>query len=113
MLPIPEGVWQKRIAAVGNKIEKELSFMEEDHRRIHHFVVRELPHAGMPLPAKRISESLEIPVDRVTDILDELESRMVFLARNNERSVVWAYPVTVEETHHHVTFDTGEKLYAA
>lgn len=113
MLPIPEGVWQRRIAAVGNKIERELSFMEEDHRRIHHFVVRELPRAGMPLPAERISENLDMPLTRVTAILDELESRMVFLVRNGEGSVVWAYPVTVEETHHHVTFSTGEKLYAA
>ncbi len=113
MLPIPEGVWRKRISAVGSKIERELSFMEEDHRRVHHFVVRELPRAGMPLPAEAISESLDIPVERVLAILDELESRMVFLVRNSEGSVVWAYPGTVEETHHHVTFSTKEELYAA
>ena len=28
-------------------------------------------------------------------------------------AVAWAYPVTVDTTPHHVSFDTGEQLYAA
>ena len=38
---------------------------------------------------------------------------MTFLFRDNHGRVVWAYPVTVEKTPHHVRFDTGEELYAA
>jgi hypothetical protein len=113
MLPIPEALWQKRISAVGRRIEAELTFMEEDHRRVHHFVVRELPRIGRPLPAEFISENLDISVERVSAILDELDSRMLFLSKNSEGSVLWAYPGTAEKTPHHVTFSTGEKIYAA
>ena len=28
-------------------------------------------------------------------------------------AVTWAYPVTVDQTPHHLTFNTGEKIYAA
>jgi len=38
---------------------------------------------------------------------------MTFLFRNKEGEVVWAYPVTVDKTPHHLTFSTGEQLYAA
>ncbi|MDH3258006.1 MAG: hypothetical protein OEM19_00885 [Deltaproteobacteria bacterium] len=113
MLPIPEALWQKRISAVGRRIEAELAFMEEDHRRVHHFVVRELPRIGRPLPVEFVSENLDISVERVAAILDELDSRMLFLLKNSEGSVLWAYPGTAEKTPHHVTFSTGEKIYAA
>ena len=49
----------------------------------------------------------------VNVLLDNLEKRKTFLYRNSDKNVVWAYPVTVEKTPHRVTFDSGEKLYAA
>jgi hypothetical protein len=49
----------------------------------------------------------------VNDVLDELERRMTFLFRNQAGAVAWAYPVTVDVTPHHVTFSTGEQVYAA
>jgi len=38
---------------------------------------------------------------------------MTFLYRNVAGNVVWAYPVTVEQTPHRVIFNTGESIYAA
>jgi hypothetical protein len=113
MLPIPPSLWQKRISEVGRKIKEKLTFMEKDHRRVHHFLVRELPRIGKPLSAECISDNLDMSIERVTAILDELETRMLFLAKDREGSVLWAYPVTVEETPHHITFSTGETIYAA
>lgn len=113
MLPIPEALWQKRIFAVGRRIEAEIAFMKEDHYRVHHFVVRELPRIGRPLTEEFISENLDISVERVAAILDELDSRMLFLSKNSEGAVLWAYPGTAEVTPHHVTFNTGETIYAA
>jgi hypothetical protein len=49
----------------------------------------------------------------VNAILDELEKHMTFLFRDEQGAVAWAYPVTVDRTPHHVTFDTGEQVYAA
>ncbi|MFH0754204.1 MAG: hypothetical protein V2A70_06540 [Candidatus Omnitrophota bacterium] len=87
--------------------------MSEEHRLVHHFAVRELPIAGKPLSPELLSTALNIPVGRVIAILDDLESHMTFIFRNAQGEIEWAYPVTVEKTPHHVTFHTGEQLYAA
>ena len=54
-----------------------------------------------------------MPLIRVNTILDELEQNLVFLVRNEQGAVSWAFPVTVEPTPHRLTFSTGEQIYAA
>lgn len=113
MIPIPRMLWRRQVSRRGEKIRAGLGFMSEEHHGVRNFVVRELPVAGEPLPPGFISEKLHLPVDRVEAILDELEKRMTFLFRDGRGSVVWAYPVTVETTPHHVTFSTGEQVFSA
>jgi len=76
-------------------------------------VVRELPRIGEPLLPVWVARSLNLPVARVTEILDDLEKHMTFLFRNEQGAVTWAYPVTLDRTPHHLTFNTGEQVYAA
>ena len=113
MLMIPPSLWEKQVAKAGKRMEASLGFMSEEHRLVHHCVVRELPLVGEPLPPEYVADKLDLSVDRVNGILDELEKHMTFLFRNIEGKVIWAYPVTIEPTPHHVTFSTGEQLYAA
>jgi hypothetical protein len=113
IINVPPFLWQKQIAQGKRKFEKEHGSLSEEKRLIHHFVVRELPGNGKPLSPELISDKLGFPADRVKDALDYLEKRMTFLYRNEDGDVVWAYPVTVDKTPHSITFDTGEKLYAA
>ncbi|HJP36332.1 MAG: hypothetical protein QF609_04605 [Gammaproteobacteria bacterium] len=113
VIGVPQFLWEKQIAAMKAQIEVELGFMMREHRRVHHWVVGELPRAGGPLTPESIAASLDLPLDRVKAVLDDLEAHMTFLFRNPEGAVVWAYPVTVDETPHRVTFNTGERLYAA
>ena len=113
MLPIPVSLMEKRAAKTGIRIRKELSFMTWDHRKVHHFIVRELPFHGTPMGPDLVAGEVNLPVERVVAILQELEEHMTFLFRNDEGAVVWAYPVTVEKTPHQVTFGTGEKIFAA
>ncbi len=110
---VPPFLWQKQIAKGKRRFEKEQGALSEEYRRVHHFVVRELPRKGKPLSPEFISDDIGSPVDRVKKALDYLEKRLTFLYRNREGEVVWAYPVTVDETPHKITFSTGEKLYAA
>ena len=107
-LPIPRAVWQKLVR--GNA---QLGFMSEEHHRIRNWVVTELPRVGRPLSPELIAQELRLPKAQVTDILDELEQHKTFLFRNEHGAVTWAYPVTVEHTPHHLTFSTGEQVYAA
>ncbi len=113
MIGIPPGLLKKRLPDRKKNFSAHIGFMTEELRRVHHFVVRELPYAAKPLAPSYIAQRLGISTERVIVLLDDLERHMTFLFRNSEGEVVWAYPVTVEKTPHRITFDTGEELYAA
>ena len=113
ILNVPSFLWEKQIAMATRKFEKDHQFMTGEHRNVHHFVVKDLPRTGQTMAPGYIAESLGMTPERVNTILDDLETHMTFLYRNDRGEVVWAYPVTVEKTPHHVTFHTGETLYAA
>jgi len=113
LINVPPFFWQKQIFKAKKKFQNELGFMTEEHKLVHHFVVRELSYAGKPLSPEVVANNLNMSLDRVNAILDDLEKHMTFLFRNSQGEVVWAYPVTVDKTPHHVTFRTGEQLYAA
>ena len=113
VINVPPFLWQKQIEKGKRRFEKEYGRMPEGIRNVHHFVVKELPYFGKPLPAALISEKLGLSVKQVRSALDYLEEHMTYLYRNKEGAVVWAYPVTAEKTPHRITFNTGEALYAA
>ena len=113
LLRIPRPIWQQEIARSVRTSEKSLAFMTADHHRVRDFVVRELPRMAEPIPPETIAQRLDMELGKVISILDELEKNMTFLYRNEEGSVTWAYPVTVEQTPHRITFSTGEQIYAA
>jgi len=95
------------------RFEAAMEFMTDDHRRVHHYTVMELPKAGKPLSPDRIAAALGLARNRVVDLLDDLQQHKTFLFRNKEGLVTWAYPVTVDQSPHHLTFGTGEEVYAA
>ena len=113
MIHVPPSLWKKQIARAKHRARKRMGFMSPDHRKVHHFVVRELPLSGQALPPDQIAEAVGLPTERVIKLLDDLERHMTFLFRDDQGAVVWAYPVTVEKTPHRLTFDTGEEIYAA
>ncbi len=113
VLYVPPFIWKKQIEKGKKRFEREFGKMPEDFRHVHHFVVKELPCFGKPLPERIISKKLGLPSHRVRQATDYLEKRMTYLYRNESREVVWAYPVTVDKTPHKITFSTGEILYAA
>jgi hypothetical protein len=113
MLPIPQALFRRALKAGANKTHRVLGGLDDQQRRVHHFVVRDLPRLAEPMPPEHIAKFLRMDLDRVIEIVDELERRLIFLFRPGGRDVVWAYPVTVAETPHWVVFSTGERLNAA
>ena len=113
MVPLPETVWQGQVTKGAESTVASLAFMSEDHHRVRDFVVAEIPRVGEPLSPEMIAGALDLPPARVVALLDELEKNMTFLFRNEQGAVTWAYPVTVDQTPHRVTFNTGEQGYAA
>ena len=113
LVGVPPVLWEKQIQKARRKVEKSTRFMSQEHRRIHHYVVRELPRVGEPIPAERAARDLALSMEQTVEILRDLEEHLTFLYRNEQGQVVWAYPVTVEKTPHRITFGSGERLYAA
>ena len=107
-VPIPRAVWQSQVRG-----DADLSFMSPDHHRIRNFAVAELPKGRRALPPEVFANQLDLLLDRVVAILDDLESHMTFLYRNEQGAVAWAYPVTVDATPHELAFSSGERINAA
>ncbi|SRR6266516_3165154 len=114
ILEVPAENWRKHLAGVGHHMEARLSFMTGDHQRVRNFVVRELPHNnGRPLRAEDISRGLYLPLANVIAILEDLQKNLFFLVLNNAGEVSWAFPVTLDWTPHHLSFSSGESVFAA
>ncbi|HUW95558.1 MAG TPA: hypothetical protein VMW58_07200 [Anaerolineae bacterium] len=113
VLDLPWEMWKQHLAQVPQHSGERLRFMTEEHHRVRYFVVRELPLRGKAIAPQDVSEALRLPLARVEIILDELERKLFFLFRDEQGAVSWAYPITVEPTPHHLSFSSGERLYAA
>ncbi len=113
MLPLPAMLWRNQVAQNARRAAAGRGFMSEDHHRVHHFVVGELPRRAEPLVPQLIAERLGLPLDRVNAILGDLEKHLTFLFRDRQGAVVWAYPVTAAVTPHRLSFSGGEQVYAA
>lgn len=113
MVPLPWFMFTKILRRGANKTKRILGGLDDEHRRVHHFVVKMLPRVARPMPPDFIAEGLNLNETRVIQILDELERRLIFLFRPGGRDVVWAYPLTAEPTPHRLAFSSGERLWAA
>ncbi|MCP4899449.1 MAG: hypothetical protein GY906_20990 [bacterium] len=112
MVPVPEWLFQKLVQRDAGKLAKRPA-LEPDERRMQHFAVREIPNRREPIAPQVFADELDLPIDEVNYMLDELEHRMTFLCRRGGEDVVWAYPVTAEQTPHQVSMEGGEPFSAA
>jgi hypothetical protein len=110
---MPQKEWEQELSQAPAHVRERLGFMSAEHHLLRNLVVRELPGAGGPLPAEFIWRRLGLPQSRVAEILDDLEHHLFFLVRNDAGAVSWAFPVTADNTGHHLVFSTGERLDAA
>ncbi len=60
-----------------------------------------------------ISQGVNLPIEHVEAVVDKLEKIKTFIYRYQDKAINWAYPVTVDNTPHQITFSTGERINAA
>ncbi len=113
LIPIPRPIWHRIVGRNAGENRGRLASMTAEHHKVRDFVVLNLPKCGVPLTPAYIAENVGLSLTRTREILAELEKGMTFLFRNDQGEVAWAYPVTVEQTPHHITLSTGEQIYAA
>lgn len=113
MIPIPWFVFTRILQREAKKTKRILGGLDKEQRRVHRFVVKNLPGLARPMPPDYIADRLKLDKQRVIQILDELEQRLIFLFRPEGHDIVWAYPVTAEPTPHKLAFSSGERIWAA
>jgi hypothetical protein len=112
-LPVPAFFINREVGAGIKRAQNKVRQFSDEKRAVHHFVVRELPRQGKPLALESIARGLTLPLEKVARLVNELEQAKTFLYRKNSDRIDWAYPVTVDDTPHKVTFSTGEKVNSA
>lgn len=111
---IAEADWKQEVLAAPEHIRDRLAFMTADHHAVRYFAVRQLPrNNGRPLTPEQIAKACSLPVERARAITEELETHLFFLVRDGRGDVSWAFPVTVDQTPHALTFNLGERLFGA
>jgi hypothetical protein len=113
IMNIPQRDWEQELSSAPEIISRRLDFMSHDHHLVRNFVVREIPRLGRAISLSEISHALRLGQTRTKSIVEDLEKNLFFLVRDSGAEVSWAFPVTAEETGHHLVFSTGERLDAA
>lgn len=113
MIPLPLALIKKAIRSTADAICRTTADVSEEERRVHRFVVMTMTETNEPVTSEHIAAKLDLPLDRVRQIVDKLEGMKVFFYRYNSQGINWAYPVTTENVVHKMTFSTGEQCRAA
>ena len=113
MLPIPLAISNSGLKKGVSGAEIKAQRLSEEERRIHHFVVRKMASVDESIKAELVAEETCLSVDEVERAIDKLESLKTFLYRSDGRGIDWAYPLTLDDTGHRMTINTGESFNAA
>ncbi|MFC1819462.1 hypothetical protein ACFLZG_00045 [Thermodesulfobacteriota bacterium] len=113
MILLPQAMIKKDIRTMAEAICRKTADVSDEERKVHRFVVMTMTETNKPVTSEYIAEKLDIPIDRIRDIVDKLEEMKVFLYRYDSRGINWAYPVTAENVVHKMAFSTGEQCNAA
>ena len=113
MIPLPQALIKKDISKMADAICRKTADVSDEERKVHRFVVMTMTETNEPVTLEYIAEKLDMPLDRVRDVVDKLEEMKVFFYRYNSQGINWAYPVTSENVVHKMAFSTGEQCNAA
>ena len=113
MVPIPKFISNKGLEKGVAGAEAKAARLSKEERRVHHYIVRNMPTASKPIEALQVSEALELSLDMVAETIDKLEEMKTFLFRTSGQGVDWAYPISLENTGHEMRCSTGELFNAA
>ena len=113
LVPVPGSLVRYlagRESARWGRKNARLSPLQATVRRL---AVQHLPASEGPLTAEAIAELGGLPGPDVAVALGELHRKLGFLALDGDGAVAWAYPVTLDNTPHHLTFESGERMSGA
>lgn len=113
LVPIPGFALRRIVDGEAKRMSRTIAFMGPDHHAVRNFSVCEVARTGAPVTAEHIAGAVDLSVNRVVELLEELERKMVFVSRNTNKAVTWAYPVTADVTNHRIEYASAKPTYGA
>lgn len=113
LVPVPRRLVGYLTSREANRWARRRGKLTPMQRRLHGIVVRDLPGSEGPLTAAAVASASGESEADVQAALNNLHTWLGFIALDDDGSVVWAYPVTVANTPHHLAFESGERMTAA
>jgi len=113
MMRIPPLISDKGARKGEKGAKANAASLSNEERRVHHFIVRKMAVAKEPITSELIASELEMPNDRVFEIINKLEDLKTFIYRSDGKGINWAYPLSLENTGFRMTASSGERFFAA
>jgi len=113
MMRIPPLISDKGARKGEKGAKANAASLSNEERRVHHFIVRKMAVAKEPITSELIASELEMPNDRVFEIINKLEDLKTFIYRSDGKGINWAYPLSLENTGFRMTASSGEQFFAA
>ncbi|MBI2898377.1 MAG: hypothetical protein HYY06_32805 [Deltaproteobacteria bacterium] len=113
LLRIPRWIWGRVIRRTARTLAAQVAHIPDRLKRERDLAVSEIVRTGRPVRPETIAAALELAPELVRADLEDLERKMIFLHRDREGAVEWAYPVTASRTPHRVRWEDGLAVQAA
>jgi len=113
MMRIPPLLSEKGARKGEKGAKANAASLSNEERSVHHFIVKKMAVVKAPITAELIAGELEIPNDRVLEIINKLENLKTFIYRSDGKGINWAYPLSLENTGFRMTASSGEQFFAA
>ena len=113
MIPLPLFLLKSEITKSANTICKATAHLSDEERMVHRFVVNTITDTNQDVSLEKIASNLDIPLERIKEIVEKLEDLKVFFYRYKSQEINWAYPVTTESSEYKLNFSSGESCTAA
>jgi hypothetical protein len=73
MIPLPQALIKRGIGTTADAICRKTADVSREERKVHRFVVTTMTETNEPVTPEHIAEKLDMPLDRVRQIVDKLE----------------------------------------
>jgi len=112
ILPVPAGCWDKKFDGMLQQLKEKDKFMTGEHRTLYGFAIMRLVETVKSLTSEEAAQKLNLPLERVNQLLDELEKRAGVITRHADGAIVSAGPVTLDKTSQRLVLSLGEEIQA-
>jgi hypothetical protein len=113
LIPVPKTISSRGFEKAVTGARAKAGTLSEEERKVHHFIVAKMAVVDKPITAELVALELGVPEDMVENTIDKLEAMKTFVFRSDGRGIDWAYPLSLDNTGHRMTAETGEEFFAA